>query len=101
MKRTRRNHSAAFKARIAKEALKGVKTIREIADENELHPVQVSEWKKQLEENMEMIFERKNARDDEKTKLEQRAVRAERKLGQEIVEKEWLLKKCEELGIEP
>jgi len=101
MKRTRRNHSAAFKARIAKEALKGVKTIREIADENELHPVQVSEWKKQLEQNMEMIFERKNGRDDEKAKLEQRAVRAERKLGQEIVEKEWLLKKCEELGIDP
>ena len=100
MKRTRRNHSPAFKARVAKEALKGVKTIREIADENQLHPVQVSSWKKQLEENMELLFERKNARDEAATDLERRAERAERKLGQILVEKEFLEKKCSELGIE-
>ena len=39
MRRPRRNHSPAFKARIAKEALKGGKTISEIAQENDLHPV--------------------------------------------------------------
>ena len=100
MKRTRRNHSPAFKARVAKEALKGVKTIREIADENQLHPVQVSSWKKQLEENMELLFERKNARDEAAADLERRAERAERKLGQILVEKEFLEKKCSELGIE-
>ena len=59
MKRTRRNHSAEFKARIAREALRGVKTVAEIARENSLHPVQVSGWKKELEENMSRLFERK------------------------------------------
>lgn len=47
-KRTRRRFSAEFKARIAMEAARGVKTVGTIADENQLHPVQVSQWKKEL-----------------------------------------------------
>ena len=99
MKKPRRNHTAAFKARIAKEALRGVKTVAQIAQENELHPVQVSGWKKELETNMLSIFERKNGVDEEKKDLEKRCERLERKLGQVVVEKDWLEKKCEELGI--
>lgn len=100
-KKKRRNHSAAFKARIAKEALKGVKTINEIAAENQLHPVQVSTWKKELEDNMESLFERKNAADAEKEQMKTQIARMERILGQHVVEKEWLIKKCEQLGIDP
>ena len=100
MKKPRRNHSAAFKARIAKEALRGVKTITEIAQENELHSVQVSQWKKELEENMPLLFERKNVADESKAKLEKHCERLERRLGQEIVEKEFLEKKCDQLGID-
>lgn len=101
MKKPRRNHSAAFKARIAKEALQGIKTINQIADENQLHPVQVSTWKKELEQNMTLLFERKNATDHKQKELEKHCERLERKLGQTVVEKEFLLKKCEELGIDP
>lgn len=46
------------------EALKGIKPIHEIASANEIHPVQVSQWKKELQENMAEIFERKNASND-------------------------------------
>jgi len=60
MKRPRRNHSGSFKARIAKEALRGVKTVAQIAQENDLHPVQVSGWKKEIEANLSKLFERKN-----------------------------------------
>jgi transposase-like protein len=101
MKRPRRNHSAEFKARIAREAIRGVKTVTEIARENNLHPVQVSTWKKELEENMAAIFERKGAGDERYKEMEERCARMERKVGQLVVEKEFLQKKCKELGIEP
>jgi transposase-like protein len=101
MKRPRRNHSAEFKARVAREALRGVKTVAEIAQENQLHPVQVSTWKKELEENMSSIFERKGAGDDRAREWEEQCTRLERKVGQLVIEKEFLQKKCSELGIDP
>jgi transposase-like protein len=52
MKAKRRRHDAIFKSRVALEALKGVKTIQQIATEYEVHPVQVSEWKKTLLERL-------------------------------------------------
>ena len=99
MKRPRRNHTAAFKARVAKEAIRGIKTVRQIAQENELHPMQVSGWKKDLEMNLPSIFERKNTADDEKKDLETQCERLERKVGQLVIERDWLEKKCDELGI--
>ncbi len=100
MRKPRRNHSAAFKARMAKEALRGLKTVTEIAQENDLHPVQVSTWKKELEDNMPLLFERKNAVDHSQRSMEKHCERLERKVGQLVVEKEWLEKKCDQLGIE-
>ena len=44
MKAKRRRHDTTFKARVALEALKGQKTIQQIATEYEVHPVQVSDW---------------------------------------------------------
>ena len=58
MSRKRRTHSPEFKARIALEAMKEIKTIQQIAADNEIHPVQVSQWKKDLKEQMSAIFER-------------------------------------------
>jgi transposase-like protein len=101
MKRPRRNHSAEFKARIAREAIRGVETVAEIARKNNLHPVQVSAWKKELEENMTVIFERKGTGDERLKEMEARCARMERKVGQLVIEKEFLEKKCVELGIEP
>jgi transposase len=50
MKGKRRRHDPEFKARVALEALKGVKTIQQIAKDFDIHPVQVSEWKKTMAE---------------------------------------------------
>lgn len=47
-KRPRRNHTAAFKARVALEAVKEEKTVVEIAEIYDVHPNQVTQWKKQL-----------------------------------------------------
>lgn len=52
----RKKHSAEFKAKIALEAAKGLKTINEIASESEVHPAQVTLWKKQLLETIPTLF---------------------------------------------
>jgi transposase len=48
MKAKRKRHDPEFKARVAMEAIKGQKTVQQIAHEYDVHPVQVSEWKKRL-----------------------------------------------------
>ena len=55
-RRPRRNHSAGFKAKVALEAVKGDKTIAEIAHKHDIHPNQVTEWRKQLLERAMEVF---------------------------------------------
>ncbi len=82
------------------EAARGVKTIGTIADENELHPVQVSQWKKELLDGVHLVFEKdnKDARQDAEA-AEKREAHLERKVGQLTIELEWLQKKSKELGL--
>ncbi len=47
-RRQRRNHAGEFKARVALAAIRGDKTLSEVAEHFEVHPHQVTEWKKQL-----------------------------------------------------
>jgi transposase-like protein len=99
-KTKRRTHSPEFKARVGLEALKGIKTISEIAQENEIHPVQVSAWKKELQGRLAELFERKNAADPERESRERNVARLERRVGQLLIEKEFLEKKCKQLGVD-
>ncbi len=55
-KRTRRNHSPAFKAKVALAAIKGEKTLAELAQLHEVHPTQVTAWKTQLVEGAAGLF---------------------------------------------
>ena len=56
MKRPRRNHSAAFKAKVALAALKGDKTLAELAEQFEVHANQITQWKSQLQERASDVF---------------------------------------------
>jgi len=56
MRRPRRNHSAKFKARVALAALKGEKTMAELADQFDIHANQITDWKKHLMDQSEGIF---------------------------------------------
>jgi putative transposase len=56
MTKQRRQFSAKFKFQIAVEALKELKTINEIASHYEVHPTQVKQWKKQLQESGTDLF---------------------------------------------
>ncbi len=56
MRRKRRNHSAAFKAKVAFAALKGEKTLAQLASEHDVHVNQIQAWRNQLKDNMVSLF---------------------------------------------
>jgi transposase len=55
-KRPRRNHSPAFKAKVAMAAIKGDKTLSEIAQQFDVHPNQITQWKGQLLDGVASVF---------------------------------------------
>ncbi len=91
MKSGRRNHSAQFKAKVALEALKGAKTTNELGALYEVHPTQITKWKKRLMSEAQGIFsdQRKRAENDD----EALRARLYQEIGQLKVELDWLKKK--------
>ena len=64
-RRPRRNHSPAFKARVALEAVKGEETLITIAERFDVHPNQITKWKRQLLEGAPAVFgEGEKAKED-------------------------------------
>ena len=57
MRRTRRNHAPGFKAKVALAAIRGDKTLAELAEQFDVHANQISEWKQQLQESAAELFE--------------------------------------------
>ena len=55
-RRPRRNHGAGFKARAALAAIRGDKTLSELAKQFDVHPPQITEWKKQMLERAGEVF---------------------------------------------
>ena len=95
--RKRRQHSAEFKARVALAAVQGLKTVTELAQEHEVHPVQISQWKKVLVERLPDVFGRPPAVDAQEA--ERQKARLERKIGELTMDVEFLKKKCSQLGL--
>jgi transposase-like protein len=91
VKRQRRQYSADWKAKVALEAIKGQRTVQEIASHYEVHPTLVTHWKKQLLEGAAEIFsnsKRAAADADEELKAE-----LYQQIGKLQVEVDWLKKK--------
>ncbi len=56
-RRKRRNHSPAFKAQVAVAAMKGDRTLAELAQQYDIHPNQITDWKTQLLERAAQVFD--------------------------------------------
>ena len=97
MKKQRRKHTAEFKARVALEAIRGMKTISEIARDFEIHPVMVGSWKKEMLEHLPELFEKKRSKKDKN--VDQEKAQLHQKVGQLSMEVDFLEKKCKQLGI--
>ena len=91
MGKQRRAHSANFKARVALEAIQGLKTVNELASQYGVHPTQISKWRKQVLEALPEVFSNGHKR-AEKADGELKA-RLYQQIGQLQVELDWLKKK--------
>jgi transposase-like protein len=92
----RKRHSAAFKAKVALEAAKQTRTVAELAKVFQVHPVQISQWKKQLLDGAESLFGDGRRREQE----EGQALQAElyERIGRLNMEVEWLKKSVARCG---
>lgn len=88
--KTRRRFSAEFKARVALEAIQGHRTIAELAAKHQLHPNQITQWKRQAIEKLAKVFDDK-ARDAQANR-EAEVTKLHAKIGQLVVERDFLAK---------
>ncbi len=88
----RKNHSAAHKAKIAIEAVRGQRTVAELAQAFNVHPSMIAGWKKHLQENASVLFERGAVSKAERAE-EQLRDALYQQIGQLKMELEWLKKK--------
>ena len=89
MSKIRRNHSPQFKAKVAVEALQGEKTVHEIAARYQVHPTQVTQWRRQLMDQAAEVFAGKSAPTPE-TDTDRETLLA--KIGSLTVERDFLSK---------
>jgi transposase-like protein len=82
-------HSPEFKAKVAMEAAKETKTLNELASQYNVHSAQISQWKKELFEQLKEAFTPKKKRTDPTKKIDE----LYRQIGELTVERDWLKKK--------
>ncbi len=87
MRRKRRNHSSVFKAKVALAAIRGDKTLSELAEQFEVHPNQIQDWRRKLLDNAAELFER-SARPSEESEHKVKELHA--KIGQLTMERDFL-----------
>jgi transposase-like protein len=96
MTRTRKRHSPAFKAKVALEAAKQNRTTAELAKAYQVHPVQISQWKKQLLDGAESLFRDGRRREPEQDQTLQAELHE--RIGRLNREVEWLKKSVARRG---
>jgi transposase len=95
MKAKRQHHSAAFKAKVAIEALQERETLSEIATKYAVHPNQIARWKKEFLERAPELFERKRPEKEEGPDIEKLYA----KIGQLEMERDFVKKNLKKLGL--
>ena len=91
----RKSYSAAFKAKVALEAVKGDRTLAELASRYEVHANQIGQWRKALLAGLPEVFSDKRRRQEQSDDVEK--ARLYEEIGRLKVELDWLKKKSEQL----
>jgi transposase len=94
-RRPRRNHTAAFKAKVALAAVKGEKTLSELAQQFDVHANQITQWKSQLLEGAEGVFG--EAKEQESAKVD--VTRLHAKIGELSLERDFLESALSKAGL--
>ena len=92
--KTRKSHNAAFKSKVALEAVQERETINQIATRYEIHPNLVTQWKRQLLDSLPDCFSRKRLNDDKEKATNDELYQ---QIGKLKVENDWLKKKYESI----
>jgi len=87
-RRARRNHTAAFKAKVALAALKNDRTIAQLAEQFDVHPNQITSWKQQLLEGAADVFERGGNAKSSVPEVDIKSLHA--KIGELVLENDFL-----------
>ena len=87
MRRKRRNHSPAFKAKVAMAALQGDKTLAELSSQYDIHVNQIQTWRNQLKDNIDSLFD---SGIDQRKDHEQQIKSLQSKIGQLTMENDFL-----------
>ena len=98
----RKSYDKSFKAKVALEALKEESTLQELARKYEVHPNQISQWKRQLVKGAAELFERPNKKSEEVRNAEKRDEMLLKAVGEMKIENDFLKKKYRQVyGKEP
>lgn len=91
MGRQRRKFSSELKARVAVEAIKGIRSVAELAGEHQVHPTQIAQWKRQLLDSAQQVFSDKRVKEEKGH--EELLAKLYQQIGQMKMELDWLQKK--------
>jgi len=88
----RKHHTTKVKAEVALTAIKGEQTIAEISQQYGVHPTQIHAWKAEVLKGMEALFNQSKSNNDKLTQSAQHISLLEKKIGQLVVENDFLKK---------
>ena len=99
MSNKRKQYSSQFKAKVALEAIRGEKTVAELASQYEVHPTMINNWKRQVLEEASNLFEKGSepAKVDESQQAQINELY--RQIGQLKVERDFLASRSAQLGL--
>ena len=95
MSQKRKRHSGEFKAKVALEAVKGLKTCSELAQEYQVHPTQISQWKRQLLDKLPELFS--NGKDTSEAATQAATAPLYEEIGRLKMELDWVKKSAVKL----
>jgi len=96
-KRPRRNHTPAFKAKVALAAIKGEMTLAELAEHCDVHPNQITTWKAQLQEGAAEVFRRGGGNGAAQSAVDVKSLHA--KIGELTLENDFLAEALSKAGL--